>query len=383
MNIKSLLIGSAAALAAVSGAQAADAIVAAEPEPMEYVRVCDAFGTGFFYIPGTETCLKFDGYVRFQTEFGRRKAGDSDWDSFSRAQFNIDTRTDTELGALRGYIGFRGDADQDSSRGVNVEQAFIELGGLKVGFYYNWWDDGLAGEYDQLSSNKTRLNAIRYTYDAGSFYAGVAVEELEGVIAGNDADVAATVTAGGRVSGGYTAINKTNNLGVAQGNWTTANGKSATDNNVGISAIIGGKFGAVKANILGGYDTNAENGAIRAIVTADLGPGTFGLAGAWASGANAYYEESEWTVAAEYSIKATDKLTITPGFQYFGTLDIGTDGKFTGNRDAWRAGVAAGYKIASGFSTKVAVTYQDVDGKKDVNGGGDSWTGFVRLERSF
>ena len=58
MNIKSLLIGSAAALTAVSGAQAADAIVAAEPEPMEYVRVCDAFGTGFFYIPGTETCLK-------------------------------------------------------------------------------------------------------------------------------------------------------------------------------------------------------------------------------------------------------------------------------------------------------------------------------------
>ncbi|HTO34232.1 MAG TPA: porin, partial [Pararhizobium sp.] len=41
MNIKSLLLGSAAALAAVSGAQAADAIVAAEPEPMEYVRVCD------------------------------------------------------------------------------------------------------------------------------------------------------------------------------------------------------------------------------------------------------------------------------------------------------------------------------------------------------
>ncbi|MDG3580708.1 porin, partial [Rhizobium sp. YJ-22] len=53
MNIKSLLLGSAAALAAVSGAQAADAIVAAEPEPMEYVRVCDAYGTGYFYIPGT------------------------------------------------------------------------------------------------------------------------------------------------------------------------------------------------------------------------------------------------------------------------------------------------------------------------------------------
>src|SRR5688500_12259003 len=71
MNIKSLLIGSAAALAAVSGAQAADAIVAAEPEPMEYVRGCDAFGTGYFYIPGTETCLQISGYVRFQAHFAQ------------------------------------------------------------------------------------------------------------------------------------------------------------------------------------------------------------------------------------------------------------------------------------------------------------------------
>ncbi len=84
MNIKSLLIGSAAALAAVSGAKAADAIVAAEPEPLEYVRVCDAFGAGFFYIPGTETCLKFDGYVRFQTGFGRDSSGTSDWDLHAR-----------------------------------------------------------------------------------------------------------------------------------------------------------------------------------------------------------------------------------------------------------------------------------------------------------
>ncbi|MGO4832748.1 porin, partial [Rhizobiaceae sp. 2RAB30] len=49
MNLKSLLLGSAAALVAVSGAQAADAVVVAEPEPVEYVRVCDTFGTGFFY----------------------------------------------------------------------------------------------------------------------------------------------------------------------------------------------------------------------------------------------------------------------------------------------------------------------------------------------
>ncbi|NTE84824.1 porin [Agrobacterium tumefaciens] len=361
MNIKSLLIGSAAALAAVSGAQAADAIVAAEPEPLEYVRVCDAFGTGFFYIPGTETCLKFDGYIRFQTDFGRNRSGTSDWDSFTRAQFNIDTRTDTELGALRGYIGLRGQADSDSDRAVRVDQAFIEIAGLKVGYMYTWWDSDLSGETDILSSNTTRANAIRYTYDAGSFYAGVAVEELEDIVAG----------------GSTTNIFGVNNLGVSN---VVAN---EPNNNVGISAIIGAKFGGVNANLLGGYDTDAENGAIRAIVTADIGPGTFGLSGIWASGANAYYEESEWAVAAEYAIKATDKLTITPGAQYFSTLDLDVDGDWVGDRDAWRAGVTIDYKITQGLTTKVAVNYQDVDGTEGVNGGGDQWTGFVRLQRSF
>ena len=66
MNIKSLLLGSAAALVAVSGARAADAVMAPEPEPVEYVRVCDAYGAGFFYIPGTETCLAISGYVWYQ-----------------------------------------------------------------------------------------------------------------------------------------------------------------------------------------------------------------------------------------------------------------------------------------------------------------------------
>ena len=63
MKLKSLLLGSAAAMIAVTGARAADAVIA-EPEPVEYVRVCDLYGAGFFYIPGTETCLNINGYIR-------------------------------------------------------------------------------------------------------------------------------------------------------------------------------------------------------------------------------------------------------------------------------------------------------------------------------
>ncbi len=381
MNIKSLLIGSAAALAAVSGAHAADAIVAAEPEPLEYVRVCDAFGTGFFYIPGTETCLKFGGYVRFQTDINRGTGfgvntnnRTSDWNSFTRAQFEIDTRTDTELGALRGFIGFRGNADSGSSSqsSVFVDQAFIELGGLKVGKFYSWWDDGLSGEADVLSTNAL-FNSIRYTYDAGSFWAGVSVDELQGT----DGQFR-------RVTGPVSPV--TGFFPIAQ---------DEVDNNVGVTLGMGAKLGAASLQLIGSYDTDMEEGAVRLIATADLGPGTLGLAGVWASGANAYYAESEWAVAAEYAIKATDKLTITPGGQYFGNVadrvvvsGLTSTGAFgaTGlaivtndwsNRDAWQAGLTVDYKITDGLSTKVAVNYYDEDERSS------SWNGFVRLQRSF
>jgi len=60
-TVKSLLLGAAAAISMVGVASAADLPVA---EPVEYVRVCDAFGAGFFFIPGTDTCLKISGFVR-------------------------------------------------------------------------------------------------------------------------------------------------------------------------------------------------------------------------------------------------------------------------------------------------------------------------------
>ena len=50
---------SAASLTIVSGAQAADLPVKAKA--VEYVRVCSLYGAGFFYIPGTDTCIKLGG----------------------------------------------------------------------------------------------------------------------------------------------------------------------------------------------------------------------------------------------------------------------------------------------------------------------------------
>src|SRR5690606_31501110 len=117
MKLKSLLLGSAAALVAATGARAADAIIIAEPEPMEYVRICDMYGAGFFYIPGTETCLQIGGWMRYEMHYNNRDWLEADpsfttgdpaddiaheyrfW-KFARFQLNVDARSETELGTL-------------------------------------------------------------------------------------------------------------------------------------------------------------------------------------------------------------------------------------------------------------------------------------------
>jgi hypothetical protein len=65
--VKSLLLSSAAGLAAVTAGQAADLPVKAKP--VEYVKVCSLYGAGFYYMPGTDICLKIGGYVRAETTY--------------------------------------------------------------------------------------------------------------------------------------------------------------------------------------------------------------------------------------------------------------------------------------------------------------------------
>ena len=69
--IKSLLLGSPAVLIALGGAQAADLPVKAKA--VEYVRICSLFGAGFYYIPGTDTCIKLGGYLRVETALNTQR----------------------------------------------------------------------------------------------------------------------------------------------------------------------------------------------------------------------------------------------------------------------------------------------------------------------
>ncbi len=103
--VKSLLLGSAAGLMAVVGAQAAD-LPSRKAAPADYVRICSAYGAGYFFLPGSsDTCLRISGQVRGETYIGQRYSRYDDTHGFrARARLNADVRTQTGYGTLRTFI---------------------------------------------------------------------------------------------------------------------------------------------------------------------------------------------------------------------------------------------------------------------------------------
>jgi hypothetical protein len=233
-----------------------------------------------------------------------------------------------------------GDHEDDQGTFV-IDEAYFELAGFKVGYFYSWWDSGINGETD-TNGNETLFNSIAYTHDGGTWRAGLSLDEIESADDGVQAD---------RVG----------------------------HNNLGVAATVGFSLGGVNLDVLGGYDNAAEEGAIRAILSAEAGPGTLQVLGVWASDPNAYWNASEWSVAASYAFKATEKLTITPGAQYFG--DRAAGGVFTSD-DQWRIGLTVDYAIVDGLNLKATVNYNDRDSDVAARDG-DFTTGFLRLQRNF
>jgi hypothetical protein len=156
--VKSLLLGSAAGVVAVAGAQAADLPVKAKP--VEYVKVCSLYGAGYYYIPGTDVCMRIGGYVRQEWSYGYgssmtfgpwtnnygyntrtdattgTSAADPVWRT--RAYLTQETRQQTAYGTLRTYlnIGLSG----DNGVAFSANRAFIQIAGFTVGLASSYFD---------------------------------------------------------------------------------------------------------------------------------------------------------------------------------------------------------------------------------------------------
>ena len=156
--IRSLILGSAAGLIAMNGAQAADLPVKAKA--VEYVRICSLYGAGFFYIPGTDTCIKLGGYLRAETAFnstnysgaysgqlGAHNRLSNYYSARSRQSLTVDTRTATEYGVVRTFfdatLSWTSGTYAGNGLGGTVYSAAAQSGGF--GGVGNPSDGGLGG----------------------------------------------------------------------------------------------------------------------------------------------------------------------------------------------------------------------------------------------
>jgi hypothetical protein len=209
--VKSLLLGTAAGLVAVAGAQAADMPVKAAP--VQYVKICSLYGDGFYYIPGTDLCLKIGGYVRGEYFYNYGASGtNGPWAGVSgfkdrfdgndflmrtRAYAWFDSRQQTEYGTLRSYleIGVDYDSPAVTSTRFTADRAFIQFAGFTVGTaqsFYDFYQSAESSFFGRPASNtgRPRWKVFAYTAEYGNgFSATFSFEEPRSFGAGPIAGV--------------------------------------------------------------------------------------------------------------------------------------------------------------------------------------------------
>ena len=333
MNIKSLLLGSAAALIAVSGARAADAVVVAEPEPAEYVKICDVYGAGYFYIPGTETCLRVGGYIRYDASAGDggrvmdgRQVNDvldgdtqNTWKKNARFALKTWTGQETELGTLKTYTETRFNYPNGGPSAVTLNFAWIQLGGLRVGKDESAYDSfiGYAGNVVQdtiIPYGIKDTNLISYYFDAGNgLSAVVSLEQGSGT---DTIDSYVPHVVGGvKYKGDWGAI-----TGVVayDSSYEEVAGKVRLDVNVTkeLSLFIMGGYGTDKNTFRNFYKQWGGNWAV------------------WGGGTYKFNEKTSFNLQLSadqdknYGAAANIAYDLVPGFTVTAEVDYNHDGKF-------------------------------------------------------
>lgn len=197
--MKSLLLGSAAGFVAMSGAQAADLPVKAKA--VEYVKVCSAYGAGFYYIPGTDICLRVGGLLRVDYNIhGPAGRGQSwfqgttavpinDADSAtgwrSRGALILDARTNTAYGTLRSYALLHISNESAATAIANanaasMDAAFIQFAGFTFGYAPSLWKFAGAYGFNAMigSGDLVGVSQIAYTAQLGNgVSASIAIED--------------------------------------------------------------------------------------------------------------------------------------------------------------------------------------------------------------
>ena len=201
-RLKTILLASAAGMATIPAALAADLPVK-KAVPVEFVRVCSAYGAGFFYIPGTETCLRLSGRARFEYGYqasynravGTTAVGPGDYSGYrGLARINLDARTQTAYGTLRAFIRLEaasrtGIPTMHSGTQNRIANAFPALG-----------VDGFGRVQQYFNTDKAFIQFAGFTAGRASSFYDFYAHDFEIIASTMSSDVASTNLAA------YTAV---------------------------------------------------------------------------------------------------------------------------------------------------------------------------------
>ena len=212
--MKSLLLGSAATLVVVAGAQAADLPTKKGAPAAEYVKVCKVGDIAGFIIPGSDTCLKISGYVNAQIAVGNVKdeytlapllASPISWRTprrctnaatqvndigFStRGQVNFDAVTNTAMGPLLAHIEIQSNSGagfDPLGNGAVLNAGYVQWAGITAGKHGSFYDYLAGGDtwkdFFSPDHSGTPINLLAYTATfGGGFSATVSLEQNESV----------------------------------------------------------------------------------------------------------------------------------------------------------------------------------------------------------
>ncbi|QRG09841.1 porin [Xanthobacter dioxanivorans] len=211
MNGMRISMSAALGLLVLEGASAAD--LPEKAKAVEYMKVCTAYGAGYYYIPGTDTCIKIGGFARLDAYvnavgtftpmitssadkgfngpgaggFGYPFRDDDDPAYFTRVRgvMNMDARTQTEFGTLRSYVRFganwdtQGTAGTGAGSGLYFERAFIQFAGFTFGYTQSFFDPGLSYIFTApLATSNDWTTVAAYTVQIGNgFSASLSLED--------------------------------------------------------------------------------------------------------------------------------------------------------------------------------------------------------------
>ncbi len=439
-KLKGLFLGSAAAILAVSGAQAADP----PAEVWDYVRICDAYGAKYYYIPGTETCLRIGGYVQWRATYTHRERNrglneafiddPTYFDMLGRARLWLDAREETEWGTLRGYMEF----EANSGGSLNMRHAYLQIAGITAGHtsvLMSSLSQGFGPNYGTISGDNgtSRNQLINYTFSFGNgFSFAVGIEESDNTDGNNGIiGVTAAGTAAGLAAGPGAAVGAAATTVATAATGATVGNVAAGDVVPDAAAVFRveqgwGGFHAsgivrdVRSGTSAGFSGDSEIGwAVRGALRLDLNflanGGSIGAVGTYTSGASnwaadyapdAYVQNAggdlelieTWSARAGLDVGLTPTLTAGVFGGYTTVVDIddilrranaATTGAVRHTESWWNTGLYMTWSPLANLDIGLDVIY-DHENDRVISAGGnfsddgrDIWSFIVGATRPF